>query len=228
MNSQYTIILRLLSYFLGAGVVQFSLRNTTYQNNSLVTLEDIGDEDDPLLCITNLTTCCRSKNRSALGQWFFPNGTNVLSTGKQEDFHRTRGPMMVLLHRRRGGVDGIYRCEIIPDSTHVFQTNQTAYIGVYTSSSGEWQCVLLFCFSSILLCNKEEIVVTKVKGICFVLHIHVMDNYTILTWASLVTELQDSNDLPYSWFAVGEIYWCVSTDRPCPTTLLALYSGKVS
>ena len=40
-----------------------------------------------------------------------------------------------------------------------------------------------------------------------------MDNYTILIWspqASLVTELQDSNDLLYSLFAVGEIYWCVS------------------
>ena len=137
MNSQYTIIFRWLSYFLGAGVVQFSLRNTTYQNNSIVTLEDIGEWDDALLCITNLTTCCRSKNRSALGQWFFPNGTSVLSTGKQRNFHRTRGPMMVVMHRRRGGVNGIYCCRIIPDSTDVNQTNQTIYIGVYTSSSGE-------------------------------------------------------------------------------------------
>ena len=134
MNSQYTIILRLLSYFLGAGVVQFSLRNTTYQNNSLVSLEDIGEDDDALLCITNLTTCCRTENRSPLGQWFFPNGTNVPSSGKQWDFHRTRGTMMVLMHRRRGGVDGIYCCEIIPDSTDV---NQTIYIGVYNKSTGE-------------------------------------------------------------------------------------------
>ena len=37
-----------------------------------------------------------------------------------------------------------------------------------------------------------------------------MDNYTILILspqASLVTELQDSNDLLYSLFAVEEIYW---------------------
>jgi len=37
-----------------------------------------------------------------------------------------------------------------------------------------------------------------------------MDNYTILIWspqASLVTELQGSNALLYSLFAVEEIYW---------------------
>ena len=28
----------------------------------------------------------------------------------------------------------------------------------------------------------------------------------------------------YSLFAIGEIYWCVSTSRSCPATLLALYS----
>ena len=57
-----------------------------------------------------------------------------------------------------------------------------------------------------------------------------MDNYTILICspqASLVTELEDSNDLLYSLFAIGEIYWCVNTDRSCPATLLALCSGKV-
>ena len=127
----------MLSYFLGAGVVQFSLNGTTYQNNSLVNLEDIGENDTALLCITNLTACCRVENRSALGQWFLPDGTSVASSGQQRDFHRTRGPMMVLLQRRRGGVDGIYRCEIIPDSTHVYQTNQTIYIGVYNKSTGE-------------------------------------------------------------------------------------------
>ena len=40
---------------------------------------------------------------------------------------------MVLLQRRRGGVNGIYRCEI-PDAMNV---NQFLYIGVYTNSTGE-------------------------------------------------------------------------------------------
>ena len=114
----------------------FSLRNVTYQNNSYVTLEDIGENDTALLCRTNLTACCQplrtGENGTPLGNWFFPNGTSVPSNG---DIYRTRGQMVVRLHRRRGGVAGIYHCEI-PDSMHI---NQTIYIGVYTAntSTGE-------------------------------------------------------------------------------------------
>ena len=127
-------------FFLGTGDVWFSLRNRTYQNNSIVTLEDIGEQDDALLCKTNLTACCRSSNTSdshALGNWFFPNGTRVPSrnvSGWGLDIYRTRGQMVVLLHRRRGGEEGIYCCEI-PDAMNV---TQTIYIGVYSASTGEW------------------------------------------------------------------------------------------
>ena len=118
----------------GAGDVWFSLRNVTYQNNSNVTLEDIGEGGDALRCVTNLTACCRpSYNRSANGNWFFPNGSRVPGSGAQWDFHRTRGQMAVVLHRRRGGVEGIYRCEI-PDAMNI---NQTIYIGVYPADTGE-------------------------------------------------------------------------------------------
>ena len=122
--------------FRHAGGVWFSLNGTTYQNNSLVTLEDIGENDDALDYMTNLTACCRpsgTNNRSGLGNWFFPNGTRVPSSGNQWEFYRTRGQSIVLLHRRRGGVDGIYCCEI-SDSMNVIQT---VYIGVYTASNGE-------------------------------------------------------------------------------------------
>ena len=107
-------------------------------NNSNVTLEDIGEDDDALLCITNLAACCRPPYTGdmvpgAIGNWFFPNGTRVPSSGDQWDFHRTRGQMVVCLHRRRGGEEGVYRCEI-PDAMNV---NQTVYIGVYSASTGE-------------------------------------------------------------------------------------------
>ena len=98
-------------------------------------LEDIGEGGDALLCITNYTACCRSDDtgRPALGNWIFPNGTRVPSSGGERDFFRTRGQMVVRLHRRRGGVEGIYRCEI-PDAMNV---TQTIYIGVYSASTGE-------------------------------------------------------------------------------------------
>jgi len=125
-----------MSSFPGAGDVWFSLRNRTYQNNSIVILEDIGEGGDALICKTNQTACCQSP---AIGNWFFPNGTRVPSSGNQWDFHRGRGPMVVRLHRRRGREEGIYRCAI-PDTMNV---TQTIYIGVYSASTGEWS--ILFC-----------------------------------------------------------------------------------
>ena len=101
-------------------------------------LEDIGEGDDALICMTSQTACCRppytdGMEPKALGNWFFPNGTRVPSSGEQWDFHRTRDHMKVLLHRKRGGVEGIYHC-MIPDTMNV---NQTIYIGVYSASTGE-------------------------------------------------------------------------------------------
>ena len=122
------------SNFPGAGDVWFSLNGTTYQNNSCVALEDIGEgNNNSLLCVTNHTACCKppytDQNGSAIGNWYLPNGTRVPSSDEQSDFHRTRGQMVVLLNRRRGGEDGIYRCEI-PDSKDVYQNIS---IGVYSA-----------------------------------------------------------------------------------------------
>ena len=107
-----------------------------FQNNSIVTLENIGKDGDALFCMTNLTACCRrpytGEAGSVFGNWWFPNASRV-SSQTSEDLYRTRGRMVVLLHRTRGGEDGIYRC-MIPDSVHV---TQTIYIGVYTASTGK-------------------------------------------------------------------------------------------
>ena len=92
-------------------------------------LEDIGAGDDALLCITELTACCEPPyTGAAMGNWYFSNGTRVPSEGSMWDFYTTRGHSMVLMHRRRGGVNGIYRCEI-PDALGVIQT---IYIEVTT------------------------------------------------------------------------------------------------
>ena len=98
-------------------------------------LENIGEGDDALLCVTDYANCCRSNDTggAALGNWFFPNGTRVPSSVSEWDLFRTRDQMMVHLNRRRGGVEGIYRCKI-PDAMNV---KQTIYIGVYSASTGE-------------------------------------------------------------------------------------------
>ena len=108
-----------------------------------MTLEDIGERKDALLCVTDQPACCRhpytGEMGPVLGNWFFPNGTTVVSfianrtTGTQWDFYRSRGQMIVHMHRRRGGVNGIYSCDL-PDAMNV---TQTIYIGVYAASAGE-------------------------------------------------------------------------------------------
>ena len=77
----------------------------------------------------------------ALGDWFFPNGTalpNMIinAQGLVWEFYRNRGPSVVRLNRRRGGVTGIYRCEV-PVSVAPSVVYQNIYIGVYTASAGE-------------------------------------------------------------------------------------------
>ena len=127
-----------VKHHLSTGDVWFSLRNTTYQNNSIVILENIGEGDGALLCITNQTACCRppytSETGPPVGNWFFPNGTTVFSEGNQSDFYSDRGQMVVRMNRRRGGVEGIYRCEI----PGILGFTQIIYIGVYSASTGEW------------------------------------------------------------------------------------------
>jgi len=123
--------------FLHAGDVWFSLNNTTYQNNSLVTLEDIGEDNASLLCLTHLSACCLPPytgiNSSVSGKWFFPNKSQVPSYNFSSDLYRDRGQMVVRMNRRRGGENGIYRCWI-PDTMNL---TQNIYIGVYTAGIGE-------------------------------------------------------------------------------------------
>ena len=140
-----------ITFFPGASDVWFSLNGTTYQNNSCVTLEDIGENDTALLCRTNLTACCRSpytgENGHSLGNLYFPNGIEVPSKGSGGDIYRTRGQMVVSMYRRRGGVAGIYRCDI-PDSMNV---NQSIYIGVYTAGTGEWYSYSIVTLTVLML-----------------------------------------------------------------------------
>ena len=116
----------------------FLFRGTTYQNNSLVTLEEFGKGDNALHCITNDTDCCtkafiRENGVEVYGDWYYPNGTRVKSSGVEWDFYRNRGLSVVRMLWRRGGDVGIYRCQL------PYVTNDTAYlyIGVYTANTGE-------------------------------------------------------------------------------------------
>ena len=62
-----------------------------------------------------------------------PNETRVPSRNLSWDFYRARPENVLRLNRRRGGVEGIYHCEI-NDSINVLHT---IYIGVYKANTGK-------------------------------------------------------------------------------------------
>jgi hypothetical protein len=101
--------------------VYFELDGEVYKNNSVVSISDIGEGDEALLCKTDKVECCGTiPNR--FGEFYYPNGVGVPIRNQQQGFYRNRGEKQVRLNRRRGIVSptGVYRCEI-PDSNNVMQ-----------------------------------------------------------------------------------------------------------
>ena len=68
-------------------------------------IEDIGLDDDALVCTTaNTASCSRSESPGGaiLGQWFYPNGSAVSdcivdAQGDMWEFYRTRVPSIVFV-----------------------------------------------------------------------------------------------------------------------------------
>ena len=137
-------------------------------NHGIVYLQDIGEHHTALLCLTNNTHCCSRQytyGGTIQGQWYFPNGTSVPNRGSYYifdghywKFYRDRGLGVVRMHRRRGGVVGIYRCEI-PDANGV---NQTLFVGLYNQGSG-----------TLMHCRKHNILIHKNHVFQLLAHMHV-------------------------------------------------------
>ena len=105
-------------------------------NHGFVLLDNIGESSNSVVCMTDNTACCaraQVPGQGILGNWYYPSGIVVRNFGDLDDFYRNRGPSVVRMHRRRGGVTGIYHC-VIPDAAGV---DQTMFIGVYTADTGE-------------------------------------------------------------------------------------------
>ena len=110
-NSLLTCLLFLLSPFTA---LHFELGGTTYLNNTVVLVDDIGEEGNALLCVTSKQDCCTTDRR---GEFYYPNGVLVPTNGRGQDFYRNRGDGFIRLNRRNGATSptGRYRCEI-PDA----------------------------------------------------------------------------------------------------------------
>ena len=88
-------------------------------NNTMVVVDDIGEGDNALFCITDNSACCRSTSQ---GEFRFPNGSLVPTANAQQDFYRNRGSQFIRLNRRNGASSplGKYSCDI-PNASGVSQ-----------------------------------------------------------------------------------------------------------
>ena len=116
-----------------------------------MTITDIGEFRNALLCITNYSDCCGPSYPyyypRRIGEWYFHNGSVVEKSGFGYDFYRSRGLNVVRLNRRNNATfpTGIYRCNI-PVSDY---NDTDIYIGVYNSESGK--LMFFFCEKNVCI-----------------------------------------------------------------------------
>ena len=104
-----------------AASVYFELNGKAYPNNSIIPLLEVGEDDNALLCKTDLTACCATPpNR--LGGFYYPNGVIVPVHKLGQGFYRSQAVQEVRLNRREVGIfpAGEFRCEI-PDASGTIQ-----------------------------------------------------------------------------------------------------------
>ncbi len=78
-------------------------------NNAEILITDIGNNvgSPPLICHTDLTTCCRNVDNNGmgmggLGQWTFPDGSVILNNGgSTKQFYINRNAYQVIRLNRR-------------------------------------------------------------------------------------------------------------------------------
>ena len=101
--------------------VHIQLNGCIVGENGSVSITDIGENDNAVLCITDKEVCCRDPPGRA-GEWFFPGTGNEMvgTTGDGGDFYRDRDRGVARLNRRNNAImpTGLFCCEI-PDRNDV-------------------------------------------------------------------------------------------------------------
>ena len=101
-----------------AAGVHFTLGGEIYANNSVISVNSVGEgEEGALICRTDKVDCCGTiPNR--FGQFYYPNGVQVPVKNAAHVFYRNRGDQLIRLNRREGTASptGRFCCEI-PDAS---------------------------------------------------------------------------------------------------------------
>ena len=83
-------------------------------------IQNIGEREDALLCVTPFKDCCKVKKRGEFYNIRDGAALTVPKRGENKSLYRNRGPSVVRLNRRKSGEDvvgdiaGLYRC-CMPD-----------------------------------------------------------------------------------------------------------------
>ena len=123
-------------------------------DHSYVDLSALGEfdnEDDHVVCHTDLTTCCGGDDRDDRGYWYFPNGDvlpgAVGSGAATNPIVLMRGPQIVRLLRGTGPGDvssGLYHCIIVTVAVNDPYYNPSPDNGIgETLYVGDWECTAL-------------------------------------------------------------------------------------
>ena len=116
-----------------------SLANHSYVDLSLVGISKNGS--DSVQCHTDLTTCCSSGQGIHRGDWYFPNGTRLLSPTFFANTYESRKKKRVDLRRLSAtSPTGMYYCDIATVDVHDNETTQLTrkrvYVGLYANGGG--------------------------------------------------------------------------------------------
>ena len=98
-----------------------SLKGVVYDNNSFVTITEIGEGGDSIKCISDRMCCCHSPR---FGEWYFPNGSAVPIPFDATSFYSLQSDGFVDLNRLNSNITrpvGQFCC-VLPDATDVYQT----------------------------------------------------------------------------------------------------------
>jgi hypothetical protein len=87
-----------------------------YVENAQIPITEIAmTSSGALLCRTDRTDCCGVERGEAReGEWFYPDGTQVLTLTSGQNFSRSRRTSVVRLNRKENAMQptGRYCCEV--------------------------------------------------------------------------------------------------------------------
>ena len=147
------ILLRLFSqvcYCQSQEIPYVSFRGVSLANHSYVNLSLVDNTaSGSVQCHTDLNTCC---TRTHKGDWYFPNGSRLQSSGGGGDIYLFRAAQRVDLRRRNDGTaSGIYHCSIPTVAVHDDDEDQLirdhVYVGLYDDGG---QCQPTPCNNTII------------------------------------------------------------------------------